>query len=475
MIGANIGPYVILREIGRGAAGIVYLAEHRHLHRAAAIKVLARDLSDERESLGRLFIEARASALLDHPGIVRVFDCDVHPNGRAFIVMEYVQGDTLRSYLRARGPLPPSDAASIARYLAEALGVAHDKQIVHRDLKPDNIFVLDGAPFPVKVVDFGIAKLTDPDRRSSTMSGAILGTPLYMSPEQARGASEVDHRADIYSLGCILYEMVSGRPPFQYQGLGELISAHMSETPPAPDSLGVAIPADLSDLILAMLSKAPADRPPSMAVVARSLERFAGGRNAGTAVLSPAPTTTIGHTHGESMSVPPGRRRWAVASGLFAAAAAAVVLVRSSPPRPKSPRPIATEPSPAPAPPPPIDPPAPASVAASPVVPRSPPPVEEGAHRRPTHLRAEGRPNIRVSLSTSPPGATVCLADSDRRLGTTNGTFQLRRERRPRRLILYLPGYHSETVVLAGDRDVTLDVPLRALTADDLREPPPCR
>jgi serine/threonine protein kinase len=193
----NIGSYRILSELGAGGMGTVYLAEHRFLKRRSAIKVLLADLASRPDLLERFFAEARATSQIEHPGIVRIFDCELDADGRPYFVMELLQGETLAAHLRQRGRLGPAEAAGYALAMAEALSAAHERGIVHRDLKPDNVFVRPGPPLGIKLVDFGIAKLAGDFRAGSslhTQPGMLLGTPPYMSPEQCRGAPALHHR-----------------------------------------------------------------------------------------------------------------------------------------------------------------------------------------------------------------------------------------------------------------------------------------
>jgi len=272
-IGDTIGGYVIRRELGTGGMGAVYLGEHRHIERKAAIKVLLPALSSRQDVVARFFAEARATSRICHPGIVEVLDCDVHASGRAYIVMEYLEGATLRAAIeRSDGGLDLITALRITAEMADALAAAHDKGIVHRDLKPDNIFLASAGPNvppTVKILDFGVAKLVESGDVSTTKTGSLLGTPLYMSPEQCRSASLAETRSDIYSLGCIVFEMLAGRPPFVSDGIGELFMAHMTER--APD-LGAAarmyVPPGVCALVARMLEKLPAARPDSMREVA---------------------------------------------------------------------------------------------------------------------------------------------------------------------------------------------------------------
>jgi serine/threonine-protein kinase len=302
--GDSLGPYTIVRRLGAGAMGEVYQARHRHMARDAAIKVLRAELTEDAEVVSRFFTEARATAAVRHPGIVEIFDCDVHRSGRAFIVMEYLPGQDLARRLADGGPLAGRwpQVRAIGRQVAGALGAAHAAGIVHRDLKPANVFVInsgaeaDATPV-VKIVDFGIAKLLrrDGGAHSQTQTGHILGTPLYMSPEQARGAKTIDHRTDVYALGCVLFEMITGQPPFVRRGPAEVIVAHLQEPPPRASSLAPGVPPALDELVAQMLAKDPAARPASMVDVALRLAEPPPGHVAtklmpgGKAFGAPAP------------------------------------------------------------------------------------------------------------------------------------------------------------------------------------------
>jgi hypothetical protein len=284
--GDTVGSYTIMRKLGAGGMGEVYLAEHMHIARNAAIKVLLPELSSRQELVARLFNEARATARIRHPGIVEVLDCGVHPNGQAFIVMELLEGDSLTGWLRRRGRLAGEAgvAASLVGQIASALGAAHDQDIVHRDLKPDNVFVVSAGPPPaIKVLDFGVAKVASDGRSGAhqTAGGALLGTPIYMSPEQCRGSGRLDRRSDIYALGCVAFEILTGRPPFVCAGAGEFIVAHLTEAPPSVRSLDPRVPEPLAELVTRMLAKDPGERPQTMGEVIRALMPLVSGSQAG--------------------------------------------------------------------------------------------------------------------------------------------------------------------------------------------------
>jgi serine/threonine protein kinase len=283
--GQQIGGYTVLHLLGRGGMGEVYLAQHRRVARRAAIKVLVPELSQNAVVLERFFNEARSASLIRHPGIVEILDCDLYL-GQAYIVMEFLEGESFGGYLYRTGPLDKDLAFfyGVATAVASAVGAAHATAIIHRDLKPDNIFLHLPSPtapvVAVKILDFGIAKLAQQEgAHSQTGTGVLLGTPAYMSPEQCRGAGRVDNRSDMYSLGCIFYEALTGFPPFVREGFGDLIVAHVGEAPQPPRARGAAIEPELEALILRMLAKSPDDRPQSMDEVVTALTACARASN----------------------------------------------------------------------------------------------------------------------------------------------------------------------------------------------------
>ena len=218
MIGASIGHYQIMSKLGEGGMGIVYLAQHALIGRKAAVKVLRAECSTNEENVARFFNEARSLAQIKHSGLVEVYDFGYLPDRTAYIVMELLEGESAGQRLDREGKMPHDAIVHVARQVCAAVSAAHAQKIIHRDLKPDNVFLMRDdvtGGIRVKVVDFGIAKLTENnDYTFKTKVGVMMGTPLYMSPEQCRGAKNIDLRADVYSLGCLLYEMVCGQPPF---------------------------------------------------------------------------------------------------------------------------------------------------------------------------------------------------------------------------------------------------------------------
>jgi tRNA A-37 threonylcarbamoyl transferase component Bud32 len=266
MIGRTIGNYVVREKIGEGGMGVVYRAEHPHINRHVAIKVLHPGADRNPEVVHRFFNEARAATEIRNAHIVEVMDFgELKPEGTPYLVMEWLEGESLGGLLRASRKLPVARAAHIMSGIARALKAAHSKGVVHRDLKPDNVFLvrIEGEPDLIKVLDFGIAKLlvTAMPARYQTQTGAIIGTPAYMSPEQCRGAKEIDHRTDLYSLGVMGYQMLTGRLPFEAEALGELLLKHMTEKPPPPAALDASVPAAISDVIAGALEKEPERRP----------------------------------------------------------------------------------------------------------------------------------------------------------------------------------------------------------------------
>ena len=320
MIGQHFGNYVATAVIGQGGMGTVYLAMHPGIGRQVAIKVLRPELGADQQLLTRFLNEARAANAIRHPNIIEILDSGTTGAGVSYLVMELLEGEPLVNRMQRLGWLQPPDALEIARQIASALGAAHAKKIVHRDLKPDNLFLIP-SPEPtnptrerVKVLDFGIAKLQPTTRGDSlrTRTGMLMGTPIYMSPEQCLGTRDVDHRTDIYALGVILFEMLTGRPPFVSEGFGDLVNMHINKPPPVPSSLRPGLLPVLDALVLKMLAKRPEDRFGSMGELEPQLIalrgrvttlRDAGGMAATAAVrLPPRGSTTLSTTSGESSS-----------------------------------------------------------------------------------------------------------------------------------------------------------------------------
>lgn len=267
VIGEVFGSYRVTRCIGEGGMGTVYEAEHMHIGRKAALKVLLPAWSSNQQIVTRFFNEARSSAMAKHPGIVEIFDCGFTAEGKAYLVMELLEGQPLSQILAGNQTLSVSRMASLSRQIASALYAAHNQGIIHRDLKPDNIFVIPDAHAPggerVKILDFGVAKLAKA-KGVNTFVGVMIGTPLYMSPEQCQSSGQVDARSDIYSVGCIMFEMLCGRPPFEHEDPIEVASMQVRAAPPRPSSLRPDIPVNVESLLLRILAKDREARPQSM-------------------------------------------------------------------------------------------------------------------------------------------------------------------------------------------------------------------
>ena len=268
MVGKVFGGYRLVTQMRSGGMGTVYYAEHALIGRRAAVKILHPGVSRNPQALARFLIEARAANDIRHPNVVEITDIgqsgDVH-----YIVMSFLEGETLGERLERNRILDEDSAVRIVRQVASALAAAHDHGIVHRDLKPENIFLLNHPDYPdyVKVLDFGIAKLIgahDPSALRNTMAGTVLGTPAYMSPEQCRPESELDHRSDIYSLGIVLYEMLAGMIPFRHEAPPDVMIAHMQEQLVPPIDLNPKLSKHMNAAILRALEKDPARRFASM-------------------------------------------------------------------------------------------------------------------------------------------------------------------------------------------------------------------
>jgi serine/threonine protein kinase len=280
VIGRLVGKYKILDQIGEGGMGIVYRAEHVTLGAPAAIKVLLPQFTKDPVVVDRFFNEAKATSAIKHISIVQIYDYGRLPNGQAYIAMELLQGEDLTSLLARFRVLDPKVAIQITLQMLGALEAAHLIGIVHRDIKPDNIYLVRDPSAPgairIKILDFGIAKLVGDQLGANarkTKGDSILGTPAYMAPEQCRGGAEIDARADLYAVGCILFEMLTGRPPFLAEGGGETMAMHIYEPAPRLHAFAPGLPSELDALISLLLAKTAEERTPSAAYALAALER----------------------------------------------------------------------------------------------------------------------------------------------------------------------------------------------------------
>ncbi len=331
----RLGHYRVLKELGRGGMGAVFLAEDTLLKRRVALKVMLPHLAGD-AARARFLREARAVAALKHDHVVIVYATG-EENGVPFLAMELLAGKTLDDWLRPDRRATPAQVLTIGRQIAEGLAAAHAAGLVHRDIKPANVW-LEAPKGRVKLLDFGLARGAGGGDPGLTGAGDILGTPAYMAPEQARG-QPLDHRCDLFSLGCVLYRMATGRLPFQGESAYAVIVAVASEEPAAPRAVNPDVPVPLETLILKLLAKDAAARPASAAAVLAEMRRIAADLGA-TEKLS-LPVDDAAETAAWHGDEPRRRPRRFLVGGLVVAAllAAVVVLVvgRGSDPEPKEP------------------------------------------------------------------------------------------------------------------------------------------
>ncbi len=302
-VGTVVGNYQVLAKVGEGAMGSVFSAHHPRIGKKVALKVIHAELAGNEEMLGRFFQEARAVTQIGHENIVEVQDYGQTPEGENFIVMELLQGVGLGDLIKQQGALSVPRATHIALQMSDGLSAAHARGIIHRDLKPDNIMLIarGGDPDFVKILDFGLAKLVGPNSGGAgspkTATGSLLGTPHYMAPEQAESSRDVDQRADVYSLGCILFQLLTGRVPFPGEGFGDVLIKHIRDPPPLPSRLNPQVPKGIEKIVLHALAKKPDFRFANMEEFRRALrdpERFQQGMD----------DAQLRHTPAEPMPAP---------------------------------------------------------------------------------------------------------------------------------------------------------------------------
>ncbi len=354
-VGQTVGNYNITAKLGEGGMGTVFLAEHPVIGSRVALKAIHPEYARSPEVVSRFVNEARAVNQIGHDHIIDIHDFGTTPAGDFYFIMEYLSGEMLSDQRGRQVAFSPTRALHIVAQIADALAASHERGVIHRDLKPDNIFLItrDGKPDFVKVLDFGLAKLTTVNGAApayTTDAGVIMGTPYYMSPEQCEGRMELDHRTDVYSLGVILFEMLTGQVPFAGEGYGEVMTKHISLPPPAARSFVPGLPIALEAILSRALAKAPDARfqtmaefrevllstesalSPPPAVIEREgerdLERAPSGlASLGVATSRPAPSAVSFQQHvgevGEALDVRPRRGR----GGLFVLGAAAALVV----------------------------------------------------------------------------------------------------------------------------------------------------
>jgi serine/threonine protein kinase len=258
-VGQTIGNYRITSRLGEGGMGVVYLAEHPVIGKKVALKAIHPELSRNAEVVSRFVTEAKSVNQIGHEHIVDIADFGTTPGGEFYFIMEYLQGEALSDRLKRENRLDAPRAMMIGAQIADALDSSHEHGIIHRDLKPENIFLVarGGSKDFVKVLDFGLAKLVDTEEKVShkTRAGSVMGTPYYMAPEQCEGKTEIDARADIYSLGVLLFEMLTGKVPFGGDGYGEIIVKHITMPPPSVRSLVPELSPELDLILFRALAK----------------------------------------------------------------------------------------------------------------------------------------------------------------------------------------------------------------------------
>jgi serine/threonine protein kinase len=268
-VGQTIGNYRITSRLGEGGMGVVYLAEHPVIGKKVALKAIHPELSRNAEVVSRFVTEAKSVNQIGHEHIVDIADFGTTPGGEFYFIMEYLQGEALSDRLKRENRLDATRAMVVGAQIADALDSSHEHGIIHRDLKPENIFLVarGGSKDFVKVLDFGLAKLTDTEEKVShkTRAGSVMGTPYYMAPEQCEGKTEIDHRADIYSLGVLLFEMLTGKVPFGGDGYGEIIVKHITMPPPSVRSLVPELSPELDLILFRALAKDREQRFQTMA------------------------------------------------------------------------------------------------------------------------------------------------------------------------------------------------------------------
>jgi serine/threonine-protein kinase len=485
-VGSHLGKeYWILDRLGDGGMGVVYLVEHRGLKKQFAAKVLTRDLAENPEARARFEVEARAASQLDHENIINVTDYGIGQDDRPYIVMELLRGRPLDARL-AEGTLSLGEIAAIIVPVCNALAEAHAAGIVHRDIKPENVFLVSrpGGRFLVKVVDFGIAKATATTSRITKL-GQVLGSPLFMAPEACRG-EDVDGRADIYSVGVLLFQLTTGRLPFEDGNVLRVMQMQASKTPPRPRDLAPTLPEALEAVILKALEKEPEDRfqqvedlanalvaalPPGEGELLRTPavppvrtptprtptpKRSTPDAVAQTLMATPDSTSTVVARPVGSSSKPPALAATLTSqeglpvaprpapsrTGLYAVALVALIALVVVLAWPKS-RPVAAPVAVSP----PVAPPAP--VVPEPV---APPPVVAPPPPLPT--------TVRLRVASEPSGAEVVLAG--RVLGTTPLDLAVERADAAQSLELRRAGHKKLVREVSLASDLSLELTLQA-------------
>ena len=433
----HIGPYRVLRKIGEGGMGLVLEAVHTQIERRVAIKLLLPEHARDAVLTERLFREALAVNRIEHPCVVQISEHGQLPDGTVYLVMEFLRGQTLAAWMEAHpGPAPVRMVVGLGAQLTSALAAAHDKAVIHRDLKPENLMLLadvsglsqQDAP-RLKILDFGIAKLSRGPAKSQkamTATNVLMGTPQYMAPEQGQGAVYASDKSDVYSLGVILFELLTGRLPFDAPSVEQLIKMHLFKEPPRLREVAPSVPAELADRVQAMLEKEK-DARPTMRELQREFERLLRS-GALEAAVGPR-ASAVPKTDGQS---PIARRRspaWILAAGALLLAGGATVLVLR----------LRTGPAETPA-------------------------VHSGdAGSATAQSPVPSKARIRWTLTSQPAGAQVFRVDNGQLLGVTPWEHEQPNAPGELPLILRRHGFEDERVALPQDRDAAIHTRLHPI------------
>jgi serine/threonine-protein kinase len=492
-VGQTIGNYTITAKLGEGGMGVVYLAEHPVIGRKVAMKAIHPELSRNPEVVSRFVTEAKAVNQIGNEHIVDIHDFGTTAEGEFYFIMEFLQGEALSDRLRRESPLDPALALNIAEQVADALAASHTHGIIHRDLKPENIFLIhrgNSNDF-VKVLDFGLAKLTLGEEKVShkTRTGSVMGTPYYMSPEQCEGRANIDQRSDVYSLGVILFEMMTGKVPFGGEGYGEIIVKHITAPIPSPRAINQLLSPAHEALLLRALAKNRDERfhsmeefraamsdpeayalSPSIVPTPGPLAGYGAEKGAaptrlvedhisdvvaraaamelGARVVAPQPSTfreSAGEVESDDM-IP--KSRGGLLAGILVAAlavggVAAFLVVRagSSPPQAVE-QPHAATPAPAPAP--------------QPEAVVTPPPSAK----------------VAIKFRSDPVGATVAREDSGQQLGITPFEIEIAQGKDPLAVVFRKPSFKDVSRSIIPDEPISLDVTLETATPTVQAVPP---
>jgi tRNA A-37 threonylcarbamoyl transferase component Bud32 len=474
-VGQTIGNYRITAKLGEGGMGVVYLAEHPVIGRKVALKAIHPELSRNPDVVSRFMTEAKSVNQIGNEHIVDVSDFGTTSDGEFYFIMEYLNGESVADRLRRERLFDPHRALQIAAQVADALAASHSHGIIHRDLKPENIFLINRGQNRdfVKVLDFGLAKLTQGEEKVThkTRTGSVMGTPYYMAPEQCEGKTALDFRADIYSLGIIVFEMMTGKVPFGGEGYGEIIVKHLTQPPPEPRDFNPIVTPAQQAVVMRSLAKSRDDRFSSMEEFRAAMldpDRFVlesqpaisvptmvgapGSGGASGSVSRPvgdpgsggraSMPSTFGHGAGEMVDedfAPPRSRKGLVVGALLAAAVAgagAVFYVRQQSPSQAAPTASATS--------------EPGSPAAPPAPTGELPPVAPAAPEK-----------VTISFSSLPSGAVVTMKDTGEVLGTTPFDREMPPSETPLSVVFKKPGYEETEQPLVPKSSGPLNASLR--------------